>query len=251
MAHCQNHQDTTIDLKCTQCKNWEGSQFPNAQTKAKAPRKRKDPNPSSQNFPMEQQPATLIPKATATATHVILPVMSTPSRGPTPWPNTVLASANLFTARSWPLPPNKGDSPIPAMQKVIVSDPSKTESTPRKTTIPHPVSLIPENFATTSGLATANILATSKYQEKRWGPSCQCCAHPTSHPEQADFDWSEEDWDEEIQKAKQKEKQRIAKELKQNLTAEEHGAATAYYPPGLLYKSAYEQDPPALRNLPT
>ena len=64
---------------------------------------------------MEQQPATLIPKTTTTATPAILPVMSTPSRGPALWSNTVLISANLFIARSWSLPPNKGDSPIPAM----------------------------------------------------------------------------------------------------------------------------------------
>ena len=84
---------------------------------------------------MEQQAATLIPKTTASATPAILPAMSTPPRDPTQWPNTVLASANLFIIRSWPLPPNNGNSLIPTMQK-IKSDPLQTENTPRKTTIP-------------------------------------------------------------------------------------------------------------------
>ena len=53
------------------------------------------------------------------------------------------------------------------MVNIIESDPSKTESTPGKTTIPHPVSLIPENVATTSGPVTANIMATPKSQEKK------------------------------------------------------------------------------------
>ena len=155
MAHCQNQQSTTVNLQCTQCKNSgyiPNSAIPKPWTKPQG----KERTPIS---PMEQQPATLIPETTATAT---LLVMSTPSRGETPWLNTVLPSANLFIARSWPLPPNKGDSPIPAMQKMIESDPSKTENTPRKTTIPHPVLLVPRKFCYIRGPATANIMATSK-----------------------------------------------------------------------------------------
>ena len=96
------------------------------------------PIPVHKISPMEQQPAaSLIHKTTATAKSAILPAMSTPSRSPTPWPNTFPASANLFVTRSWPLPPNKDDSPIPAMQKrKKESDSSKTEITPKKTTIP-------------------------------------------------------------------------------------------------------------------
>ena len=87
------------------------------------------PIPVNKTSPMEQQLATLIPKTTAIATLAILPVMSTPSRGPTVWPNTVLASANLFIARSWPLPPNKDNSLIPTWQKMMESNPSKTKRT--------------------------------------------------------------------------------------------------------------------------
>ena len=163
------------------------------------------PVPVHKIFLMEYQPVTLIPKTRATATPAILAAMSTPSSHPTPLPNTVMASTNLFITRSWSLPPNKGDSLIPAMQKMIESDPSKTENTSRKTTIPCPFSLISENIATASSPATANIVETSKSQEERWGPLCQCCVQSASHPEQADLDWSEEDWDREIQKVKLKE----------------------------------------------
>ena len=135
---------------------------------------------------MEQQPATLTPKTTAAATPAILPVMSIPARGPTPWPNTVLASANLFIARSWSLLHNKDDSQIPATQKIIESDPSKIENIPRKTIIPSPAPLVPGNLATAIDPAKANIVVTSKSQEKKWGPSCQCCTQSALHPEQ---DW--------------------------------------------------------------
>ena len=208
----------------------------------------KGPQSQSTKFPQwNNQPANLIPKATATATPAILPVMSIPPRGPTPWPNTVPTSANLFITRSWPLPTNNGDSLKPTMQKMIKSDPSHTENTPRETTIPHPVSLITENYTAASSPATTNIVGTSKSQEEIWGPSCQWCAQSTSHPEQ---NWSKDDWDGEIQKAKQKEMQRREEELKQELTAEEHGASATYYPPSPQYKAAYEEDPPIMRDLP-
>ena len=133
------------------------------------------PIPVHKISPMEEQPAALIPKTTATATPTILPAMSIPSRGPTPWTNTFPASANLFVTRSWSLLPNKDDSPIPAMQKKIESDPSKTESTLREIIIPCQAPLVPGNFTTARGPATANIVATSKSQEKKWEPSFQCC----------------------------------------------------------------------------
>ena len=122
---------------------------------------------------------------------------------------------------------NKDDSQIPATQKMIESDPSKAENTPRETIIPFPSPLVPGNFTTASSPATANIVATSKSQEKKWEPSCQCCTQSTLHPEQ---NWPKKDWDAEIQKAKQKEKQRKEEELKQNLTVEKHRATAAYYP---------------------
>ena len=125
---------------------------------------------------MEQQPASLIPQTTISATpaNPVSNVHST--RRSFSWSNTVPAPANLFITRSWPLPPNNGDSLIPVTQKMIESDPSQTENTPRMIIIPCLVSLIPENYAAASYPATTNIVATSKFQEERWGSSCQCCA---------------------------------------------------------------------------
>ena len=58
---------------------------------------KEDPfTPNQNNPPMEQQQ----PKATAAATFA-----ASPARDGTPWSNTVLASTNLFVARSWPIPP--------------------------------------------------------------------------------------------------------------------------------------------------
>ena len=94
------------------------------------------------------------------------------------------------------------------------------------------------------------MVATYKSQEKRWGPSCQCYAQSIPHPEQIDSNWSEEDWDGEIKKAKEKEKQIKEEELKQKLAAEEHRATTTYYPLSPQYNSADEEDPPTLRELP-
>ena len=104
----------------------ETSDFPLPKPWPKAQGRERTPIPVQNISSMEQQPANLIHKTTATATPAILPVMSIPSRGPAPWTNTVLASVNLFIAGSWPLPPNQDDSPIPATQKKIESDPSKT-----------------------------------------------------------------------------------------------------------------------------
>ena len=58
--------------------------------------------PSCGNPPMEQQQ----PKATSAATFATLQ-----TRDDTPWPNTVLASTNLFVARSWPISPKWEWSP--------------------------------------------------------------------------------------------------------------------------------------------
>ena len=176
----------------------------------------------------------------------ILPVMSIPPRGPSSWPNTVTASANPIYHQIVAITPNNDDSLIQTTQKMIKSDPLQTENTPVKTTIPHPVSLIPENYAAASGPATANIVATPKCQEEKWGPCCQYCAQSTSHPGQ---NWSEEDWDGE--KAKQKEMQIKEEKLKQELAAEEQGASKAYYAPSPQYKPVYEEDPPIISDLPS
>ena len=146
---------------------------PRPKPRPKPQGRERTPIPVHKILPMEQHPATLIPKSIASATPAILPMMSMPSRDPIPWPNAVPASANLFITRSWPLPSNNGDSLIPTMQKMIKSDPSQTENTPSNTTIPHPVSLILENYSAASGPATTNNVVTSRSQEEKWGPCCQ------------------------------------------------------------------------------
>ena len=51
-------------------------------------------------------------------------------------------------------------------------------------------------------------------------------------------------------KGKAKGKANKEEKLKQELTAEEHRASAAYYPPSPQYKPAYEEDPPIMRDLP-
>ena len=75
----------------------ETPNFPRPQPRLKPQGRERTPIPVNRISPMKQQPATLIPKATTTATPAILPAMSIPPRGPTLWLNTVLASANLFS----------------------------------------------------------------------------------------------------------------------------------------------------------
>ena len=49
---------------------------------------------------------------------------------------------------------------------------------------------------------------------KRWGPPCPFCAQSALHPSPVESDWSEEDWDGEIQK-KKREKKRKEEEMRQ------------------------------------
>ena len=69
--------------------------------------------PNLNNPMMEQQQTPLQPKASATAS------AATPlTRDDSPWSNAVLASTNLFVARSWPIPPNGNEIPIPVFIKM-------------------------------------------------------------------------------------------------------------------------------------
>ena len=162
------------------------------------------PTPVYKILPMDQQPATL-PKnhSHCNICHTASNVHS--SKRSNSMAQYCSGISKPIYCQILAILPNKDDSQILATQKIVESDPSKTENSPRKTIIPHPAPLVSGNFITPSGPATANIVATSKFQEKKWEPSCQCCAQSTSHSEQ---DWSEEDWDGEKQKAKQKEKKK-------------------------------------------
>ena len=79
---------------------------------------------------MELQPASLEPKTSATATSAI------PStRDATPLPDTVLASTNLFVARSWLVPLNRNNIPAPAIHKM--KRPNAENALLKQTAIPH------------------------------------------------------------------------------------------------------------------
>ena len=78
---------------------------------------------------MEQQQ----PKATATVT-----IVTPPTRDDAPWPNTVLASTNLFIARSWIIPPNRNE--VPAATFIKIEKPDE-KGPPKQSAIPHPVVL--------------------------------------------------------------------------------------------------------------
>ena len=83
---------------------------------------------------MEQQPTSLEPKASAIATSAISLL-----RDATPWPNTVLASTNLFIVRSWPNLPNGNEIPAPAILKMERPDAENVHQ--MQAVIPYPVVL--------------------------------------------------------------------------------------------------------------
>ena len=136
--------------------------------------------------------ATLIPTTVSTTP----PKMSNPTRATTPWPPTFPALANLFVTRSWPIPPNKESNPSSAEQKMMESNLPKSKSTPtRKTTISHPPPLVPKESTISGNPAATNIMAVPSMQSpgERCKALCPISAQSTTHPSQADSDWSEED----------------------------------------------------------
>ena len=80
---------------------------------------------------------------------------------------------------------------------------------------------------------------------KRWGPPCPFCAQSAPHPSPVESDWSEEDWDVEIQKRK-REKQRKEEEMRQRQEEEKEILDSSYYPPEPMYVSNHEEQPPTL-----
>ena len=100
--------------------------------------------------------------------------------------------------------------------------------------------------------ATAHTTSLAKTC-KRWGLPWPFCAQSPQHPSPMDSDWSEEDWDANIEKEKRKEKQRKEEEMKQRQEVEVQDKQIFdlnYYPPSPIYEPSYEEEPPALvRNL--
>ena len=179
---------------------------------------------------MEQQPASLEPKASATVTSAI-----PPTRYATPWPNTVLASTNLFVARSWLIPPNRNDIPAPDMHKM--KRPDAENAPPKQAAIPCPMVLgnsAPNNNETSLPIVPSEELCT-------WGPQCPVCVQSSPDPEPDDSDWEDQDWDGDIQKAKREEKQRKEDKLRRKLAAKQ--CTDNYYPPSPQYRLSYEENP--------
>ena len=57
----------------------------------------------------------------------------------------------------------------------------------------------------------------------------------TQHPSPVDSDWSEEDWNRDIEREKRKEKQRKEEEVKQRQKIEEQEKISNYYPLNPIY----------------
>ena len=78
------------------------------------------------------------------------------------------------------------------------------------------------------------------------GLLCLFCAQSTQHPSPVDSNWSEEDWDGEIEE-KRKEKQRKEEEMKQRQEEEEKkNLDSKYYLPNPMNVPSYEEESPAL-----
>ena len=151
--------------------------------------------PIHNNPLMEKQPASLEPKASATATSAF-----PPTRDATSWANSVLASTYLFVVRSWPITPNRNDIPAPVINKM--KRPNAENSPIKQAVIPHPMVL--GNSAPNNN----NMILPSVPSEElcRWGPHCSVCTQSAPHQEPEDSNWEEEDWDGDIQKVKREEK---------------------------------------------
>ena len=157
-----------------------------------------------------------------------------------------------------PGPSCKEDISIPApeeKQKVRKLDLLKLWNPPiREITSSHPEPLTTNTPTMASIMATADMPSPAKTC-KRWGLPCPFCAQSAPHPSPVDSDWSEEDWDRNIEREKRKVKQRKEEEMKQRQEREEQEKIKSdpnYYLPNPIYVPSYEEEPPALvRNLVT
>ena len=111
---------------------------------------------------------------------------------------------------------NKEDNPMPVpeeKQTMRGLDLSQFKNPPaREITTSLPVPSVMVTSTTTSDSIMASITVSTNTPSpgtkcKRWRPPCLFCAKSASHPSPVDSDWSEEDWDGEIEKEKRREKQ--------------------------------------------
>ena len=123
--------------------------------------------------------------------------------------NTILASTNLFVARSWLIPLNRNEIQAQAILKVKRLN---AESAPLKQAV------IPCLMVLGSSAPNNDNMPNMPSEEMcRWGPQCPVCVQYAPHPRPKDSNWEEEDWNGDVQKAKREEKQRKEEELKKSL----------------------------------
>ena len=179
---------------------------------------------------MKLQPASLEPKASATATSAM-----PQTRDATPWPNTVLASTKLFVATSWPILPNRNEITAPAILKM--KRPNAENAPPKQAAISHPM-VLGNSAPNNNNMSLPNVPSEELY---RWGPQCPVCAQSTPNPKQKGFQLGEKrlGWrhteGKKGRKAKKEDKMRI------KLTAEQ--CTDNYYPLSPQYKPSYKETP--------
>ena len=94
--------------------------------------------------------------------------------------------------------------------------------------------------STASTMIAASVTAPSSDKAcKRWGPPCPFCAQSVLHSSPVDSDWSEEDWDGDIEREK-KNKERKRRQGKDR-KIEEQEKISNYYPPSPIYDSHPEE----------
>ena len=87
------------------------------------------------------------------------------------------------------------------------------------------------NTSPTASAMVATTAPSSDKEYKRWGPPCPFCAQSAQHPLPVDSDWSEEEWNGDIEREKRKGKQRKEEEVKQRQTIEEQERISNYNSP--------------------
>ena len=72
--------------------------------------------------------------------------------------------------------------------------------------------------------------------------TCPFCTQSALHPSPVDSDWSEEDWDANIEREKRKEKQRREEEVKKREKIEEQEKISNYYPLSPICDPHHEEE---------
>ena len=92
---------------------------------------------------------------------------------------------------------------------------------------------------TSATVATANYYAAPCRTCRRWGLPCPFCIQSAPHPSPVDSDWSEEDWDGDIEGRKRQEKQRKEEKVREK---QEEYRIPDYNPLNLIYDLDQEEE---------